>query len=183
MRINVKISENLEGVFVELNFRRKNWLVRCSYNPQKLNITKHLDVIGKNHDLYSFRYENYLLVSDFNFEPSENALIEFCKVYKLKNRVKGATCYKNTEKLSYIDMIFTDRPRSFQGCHIDETGFSDFHKMTLTVMKIYFKKQGPRVIHYRDYERFNTHSFSQEVFASLHKVYMNQSKSLLMQIN
>ena len=44
--INLKISENLEEVFVELNFRRK-WLVCCSYNPQKSNIMKHLDVIGK----------------------------------------------------------------------------------------------------------------------------------------
>ena len=41
--INPKISENLEGAFVELNFRRKEWLVSCSYNPQKSNITKHLD--------------------------------------------------------------------------------------------------------------------------------------------
>ena len=45
--INLKISENLEGVFVDPNFRRKKWLVFCSYNPQKLNITKHLDVIGR----------------------------------------------------------------------------------------------------------------------------------------
>ena len=41
--INPKISENLEGAFVELNFRRKEWLVCCSYNQQKSNITKHLD--------------------------------------------------------------------------------------------------------------------------------------------
>ena len=60
--INLKISENLEGVFVDPNFRRKKWLVFCSYNPQKLNITKHLDVIGKNLDLYSSRCENYLLL-------------------------------------------------------------------------------------------------------------------------
>ena len=79
--INLKISENLEGVFVDPNFRRKKWLVFCSYNPQKLNITKHLDVIGKNLDLYSSRYENYLFFGDFNSEPSENAIIEFCKVY------------------------------------------------------------------------------------------------------
>ena len=53
--INLKTSKNLEGVFIELNFRRKKWLVCCSYNPQKSNITKHIDVIGKNLDLYSSR--------------------------------------------------------------------------------------------------------------------------------
>ena len=77
--INLKISENLEGVFVELNFCPKKWLVCCSYNPQKSNITKLLDVIGKNLDLYSSRYENYFLLGDFNSEPSENAMIDFCQ--------------------------------------------------------------------------------------------------------
>ena len=81
MLINLKISENLEGDFVELNFHRKKMASLLSYNPQKLNITKHLDVIGKNLDLYSSRYENYLFFGDFNSEPSENAIIEFCKVY------------------------------------------------------------------------------------------------------
>ena len=79
--INLKISENLEGDFVELNFHRKKMASLLSYNPQKLNITKHLDVIGKNLDLYSSRYENYLSFGDFNSEPSENVIIEFCKVY------------------------------------------------------------------------------------------------------
>ena len=99
--INRKISENLEGDFVELNFRLKNRLVCCSYNPLKLNIMKHQGIIGKNLDLYSSRYKNYLLLGDFNSEPSENAIIEFWKACRLKNLVKGATCYKNLEKSSF----------------------------------------------------------------------------------
>ena len=120
--------ENLEGVFVELNFLQKKCLVCCSYNPQKSNITKHLDVIGKNLNSYSSRYENFLLLVDFNSEPSDNAMIEICKVYKLKNLVKGAMCYKNPKKPSCIDLILTNRPRFFHRCHIIKTGLSDFHK-------------------------------------------------------
>ena len=144
MLINLKISENLEGVFVELNFHRKKWLVCCSYNPQKLNITKHLDVIGKNLHLYSSRNENYLFLGDFNSEPSENAIIEFCKIYRLKNIVKGATCYKNPEKPSCMDLIFTNRPRSFHRCNIIETGLSDFHKMTSHRDENVFSKARPK---------------------------------------
>ena len=43
--INLKISENLEEVFVKLNFCRKKWLVRCSFNPQISNITMSLEGI------------------------------------------------------------------------------------------------------------------------------------------
>ena len=173
MLINLKISGNLEGVFVEPNFRRKKWLACCSYNPQKSNITKHLDVTGKNLDLYSSRYKNYLLLGHFNSEHFENAMIEFCKVHKLKNLVKGATFYKNHEKPSCIDLILTNRPRNFHGYYIIETGISYFHKVTVTVMKMYFKKQGPRVLHYRDYKRFNAQSFRQDVFDDLHKENVN----------
>ena len=125
--------------------------------------------------------ENYLLLGDFNSEPSENAMIEFRKVYKLKNLVKGATCYNNSEKSSCIDLIITNRPRSFHGSYIIQTGLSDFNKMTTTVMKMYFKKQGPRVIHYRDYKRFNTQSFRQDIFPNLHEenVNINQLEKFL----
>ena len=132
--INLKISENL-GVFVELN-----WLVCCSYNPQKSNTTKHLDFIGKNIDLYSFKYKNYLLLGDFDSKPAENAKIEFCKVCKLKNPTKDATCHKNPERPSCIDLILTNKSRSFYGCDIIEIGLSDFHEAIVTVMKMCFKK-------------------------------------------
>ena len=36
-----------------------------------------------------------------------------------------------------------------------ETGLSDFHKLTATVMKSTFRKQEPTIIHYRNYKHFN----------------------------
>ena len=120
-----------------------------------------------------------MLVGDFNSKPPENAVIEFFKDHKLKNLVKGATCYKNYEKLSCIDLILTDRPKSFQRYHIVGTKLSEFHKITVTALKIYFKRQDLRVIHYRDYKKFNTKGFRQDFFASLHKenVDINHKKS------
>ena len=36
-----------------------------------------------------------------------------------------------------------------------ETGLSDFHKMTVTVMKKHFKKKDPIIITYRDLKSFD----------------------------
>ena len=33
---------DFEGIFVEINLRKKKWLLCCSYNPHKSNITNHL---------------------------------------------------------------------------------------------------------------------------------------------
>ena len=48
-------------------------------------------------------------------------------------------------------------------------------------MKMYFQKQDPRVIHYKDYKSFNTQSFCQDVFANLHEenVNINQLEKFL----
>ena len=40
----------IEGFFIELNLRRKKWLLCCSYNPKYSQISHHLKKIGKDLD-------------------------------------------------------------------------------------------------------------------------------------
>ena len=40
-----------------------------------------------------------------------------------------------------------------------ETGLLDFHKMSATVMKIYYTKQKPSLVHYRKFKNFCNNSF------------------------
>ena len=40
-----------------------------------------------------------------------------------------------------------------------ETGLSDFHKMSATVMKMYYTKQKPSIVHYRKFKNFCNDSF------------------------
>ena len=44
-----------------------------------------------------------------------------------------------------------------------EAGISDFHKMVITVLKIFYKKQKPKIIHYRNYKTFNANLFKEEL--------------------
>ena len=57
--------------------------------------------------------------------------------------------------------MLTNRNRSFQNSCVIDTGLSDFHKMTVTVLRSHLNKLGPKIIHYRDYK-----SFSNDVFRS-----------------
>ena len=40
-----------------------------------------------------------------------------------------------------------------------ETRLSDFHKLTLTVLKAFFQKQKPKVTKYRNYKKFDNNLF------------------------
>ena len=108
-------------------------------------------------------------MGDFNTEPTESVMGEFMNIYNLKNLIKGPTCYKNPGKPSCIDLILTDKSRSFHSSHIIETGISDFHKMTVSVMKIYFKKQKSNIIYYRDYKNFSNDQFRADFLNELTK--------------
>ena len=52
---------------------------------------------------------------------------------------------KTLKFLHNINLILTNKPKYFQNSITIETGLSDFHEMTTTVLKTYFKNQNPKL--------------------------------------
>ena len=50
--------------------------------------------------------------------------------------------------------MLTNRQRSFQNSSVIDIGLLDFHNMTVTALRSYFKKAEPKIIMYRDYKVF-----------------------------
>ena len=63
----------------------------------------------------------------------------------LKHFVKEATCYKNPDKQTCIDHILTNHPKRFCYSKTIETGLSDFDKLTISVLRPFFKKNEPKI--------------------------------------
>ena len=135
-----------ESFFVEINLYKKKWLVNCSYNPHKNNIENHLDIISSSLDTHSTKYENIVLLGDFNACVDDEALKTFCKSYSFNSLFKQPTCFKNPKSFSCIDLMLTNKPRSFQTKCVIETGLFDFHRMTISVVRMLFRKLPPKVI-------------------------------------
>ena len=89
---------------------------------------------------YSSKYDNFILFGDLNSEPTK-AVGDFCEVYSCKNLIKDNNCFKDPLKPFSIDLVITNRPKSFQNSVTTETGLSDFRKMTLTVTKAFYKNK------------------------------------------
>ena len=116
------IDHDKKYFLVEINLRKQKWLIICNYNPHKTAIKGYLEYISKEIDSHLSKYDNVLLVGDFNSEPSEEALKSFCQIYNFKNLLDNPHATK------------TPPITSFQNSCTFETGLSDFHKMTLTVV-------------------------------------------------
>ena len=101
---------------------------------------------GIERDEHSAEYEHFIIVGDFNSEVTQTSMKVFCDSYEFKNLIKDGTCYKNPENPSCIDVILTNNPNSFQNSGVIKTGLSDFHKMTVTVMKTTFGKLKSNII-------------------------------------
>ena len=56
----------IESFYVVLNFRKKKWLLNCSYNPKHSSIESHLDSLSKSRDSLSSKYDNFILLGNFN---------------------------------------------------------------------------------------------------------------------
>ena len=98
---------------------------------------------------------------------TNNYFEEFCVSCNLKNLIKQPTCFKNPDNPTLIDHILTNHPKSFHSSSVYETPLSDFHKLTLTVLKTFHVKHKPKIIQYRDFNHFDNTSFRADLLQEL----------------
>ena len=88
------------------------------------------------------------------------------RVLRLK-LLKNPTCFKIHGKPTCIDLIFTSQPQSFQSSCRVNIELSDFHGLTFTVLKTYFKKQEPIIIMNVVYKKYANQIFREELVKEL----------------
>ena len=95
-------------------------------------------------------------------DPGFDKLASFCDVFGLSNLVKSKTCFTKNHSSS-IDVILTNRPRSFQKTSVFEIGISDYHGLLATTMKSTVPRLKPKQIKYRSYKKFVPENFLSDV--------------------
>ena len=164
---NIVNPQKFECFFTEVKLGKVNWLLGSFYNPSKSQLSAQLANLSKSLDHYTQFYDNILILGDFNSEMTEEQMMEFSDIYNLKDLVKAPTCFKNYNKPSSIDLMLTNRYRSFLKTSVIETGLSDFHKMTVAIMKTTFRKGPPKIITYREFKNFSNELFISELLSIL----------------
>ena len=96
--------EGIEGMFVELNFRKCKWLLFGTYHSPSQN-DAFFNSVGRAIETYN-TYDKLLLAGDFNADDNETILHNFMELYNFSNLVKDKTCFKSllnpTNKLQQI---------------------------------------------------------------------------------
>ena len=94
----------------------------------------------------------------------------FCNTYGLRNLIRWPRCYKNSENFTCIDLLVTHIPLSFHSTSVLETGSSDFHLMTLTVMGLGYKIFELTIVSYRSCKFFSHENVRENLLYNLLKI-------------
>ena len=55
-------SKPIEGLYIELNFHKRKWLLSYTYNTYRYNIMSHLNASRRKLDLYLSEYKHVILL-------------------------------------------------------------------------------------------------------------------------
>ena len=155
-------AKEIEAKAIEINLHKIKWLLIGIYRPPSQSKDFFLEEMGKNIEQFYTKYENFLMIGDFNLNENDSSLYQYMQEFNLENVVKVPTCFKS-DSPTCIYLILTSDKRKLSNIRAIETGLSDFHAMVVTTLKGSFHKKGPRIITYRDYSKFDNHVFREKV--------------------
>jgi hypothetical protein len=162
-------TKTSETICIELALWNKKWFIMFGYRPESINRDIFFDEINITLSKAINKYDNILFIGDLNIDLSipnhdkKHFLEDLCDVFDLTNMVKDKTCFMSAEGSS-IDVMLTNKPRSFYKTTTIETGLSDHHKLILTFLRSHHSlKQKPKNIIYRDKKNINIEDFKNDI--------------------
>ena len=153
---------DIESIFVELNFRKCKWLFCGAYHSPSQSDEYFSNDFDKAFDTYNFSMISFIC-EEFNAEISEQRIESFLYMDELSNLVKEKTCFKNMQNPSCIDLLLTNNIYAFQRTITICIHLSGRHKLVLSILKTTVLRSQPKEITYRDYKQFNSSKFKNEL--------------------
>ena len=138
--------EESETICIEVTISKKTWCITFAERPPR-NDNK---IMFFNESSLSLnqcvnKYDNIIVMGDLNIDISNKRkgnnkfLADYCDTFSLQNIITGKSWHKSSTDIS-IDLMLTNRPRSFHKTSIFETGISNHHKLILSFFRSYFTR-------------------------------------------
>lgn len=164
-------STSVETIVLETIFDSKKWACVIAYRSPSITDNVFIEEMHSTLDSIIANYDNVVIMGDLNYDLLRNTsknpapLIDIMDAFNMVNLVKDPTCFMVSPP-SQIDVILTNRPRSFQYTCTITDAISDHHAMIVTTMKSHITFHTSRSMKRRSYKSFNKQMFIDDVKAS-----------------
>ena len=172
------MNGSVESISIELNVRKKKWLVNCSYSTNNSNICDHVRRLGKSLGTLLTIFDQEFLMGDLNAEEAIFYIKYFCNLYKLENLNKVPTCFKDPGNPKTTDLMLKTQSAVFK-THVHlKLVYLTFIKWQLLSLNHTGKRNNLKS-YLRDFGKFSSNDFKTQIlrdFSTLHL--SNDSPSL-----
>ena len=161
--VDVEFSEeDCEMILIEFSIKTRKWLCIGLYKPPSQNENYFLNNLSLVMNRLTCKYENLILIGDFNMTVENKNLETFMNAFGLECLIKKPTCFQSKNP-TCIDLILTNKKELFKNSNVFEVGISDHHSFIITALKSQFVKGNAKTKLYRDYSSFNMDNFKAEL--------------------
>ena len=148
---------NIESICLELNLRKRKWLVIGIYKPPSYSEEAIIKSLFSCLTNATKEFENIALLGDFNMTAENTKMEQLLNTFSIESLITLPTCLKSVTPTS-IDLILTKNKQYFMKSQT---------LMTLTIMRNTICKGNPKTKFYRDYKNFDCEMFERELSHSL----------------
>ena len=154
-----------ESTFLEVNVQSSKWLFVSSYKPASENEEFFISNLCKTIDEFATKYDNILLIGDFNLTIENKHLEELLSLFN----ISSPTCFQSINP-TCIDLLLTNQEDLFSTSNTREVGISDHHHLVSTMLKKKFLNGSTKTLFYRDYKKFEENKFARDVTHELQNI-------------
>ena len=158
---------NNECITIEYTQDRKKSIVFVCYRSPSTNVKMYLEALTKCMDKALCETETTIIIGDLNQNmlqrTTSNEIRDFADMFALKNFIKSATCYKNPENHTLVDLLLCNKSRQFSSTGVIENGLSDVHHFIFGVLSHQYIPNKPKTITYRSYKTFDENEFNKDL--------------------
>ena len=157
-----EIDNLTEAIFLKVYVQCSKWLFVGFYKPPSQNEEFFISNLSKTINAFSAKYENILLMGDFNLTIKNKHLEELLNLFNLKSLVSSPTCFQSTSP-TCIDLMSTNQEDLFSNSNTCEVGTSDHHHLVSTMLDKKISKGGTKTLFYRDYKKLEENKFLKDL--------------------
>ena len=148
---------------------------KLNYKPPSQNEEFFISNLPKTINEFSTKYDNILLMGDFNLTIENKHLEELLSLFNIKSLISSPTCFQSINP-TCIDLILTNQKDLFSNSNTCEVGISDRHHLVSTMLNEKISEGSTKTLFYRDYKKFEKNKFARDLTYEL-QIIKNLSNS------
>ena len=167
--ITTEIDSLTETIFLEVNIQSSKRLFVGCYKPPSQNEEFFISNLSKTVNAFSTKYDNILLMGDFNLSIENKRLEELLNLFNLKSLISSPTCFQPIDP-TYIDLLLANQEDLFSNFNTCEVGISDHHYLVSIMLNKKISKGSTKNLFYRDYKNFKENKFARDLTHELQNI-------------